>query len=110
VKKFTLKIDHEPNIRFTGELLASAESSDDRAMINSYSGQFGRWKELFLYKTAGGKFVCHQINRTRWENEDDVFTGKVCETSEGVKQFFGHCWLAKALYREADIEDVVDVE
>lgn len=110
MKTFILEIDNAPNIRFTGELVASAASSDNQAMGSSYSGQTGRWTELALYKTKGGKFVCHQIGRTRWQGEGDRFSGKVCETLAEVKEFFGHRWLAKELYAEAGIDDIIDVE
>lgn len=110
METFTLEIDNAPNIRFTGEMLASAFSSDNQAMGSSYSGQTGRWTELALYKTKGGKFVCHQVGRTRWQGERDRFSGEVCETPEEVKEFFGHRWLAKELYSEAGIDDTVEVE
>lgn len=110
METFTLNIDNAPNIRFTGELIASAATSDNQAMGSSYSGQTGRWTELALYKTMGGKFVCHQVGRTRWLGKRDRFSGKVCETLEDVTEFFGHRWLAKKLYDEAGIDDVVEVE
>lgn len=110
METFTLQIDNAPDIRFTGELLASVASTDNQAYTSSYSGQVGRWTELELYKTAGGKFICHQIGRTRWQGERDRFSGKVCETMAEVKEFFGHRWLAKELYAEAKIEDVIDIE
>jgi hypothetical protein len=98
MKTFTLKIDNAPSVRFTGELVASPASSDDRAMGRSYSSQTSRWTELELYKTKGGKFICHQVGRTCWQGERDRFSGKVCETLEDVKEFFGHRWLAQELY------------
>ena len=107
---FTLKIDNAPNVRFTGELVASTTSSDDQAIGSNYSGQKGRWTELALYKTKGGKLICHQVGRTRWQGERDRFSGKVCETLAEVKEFFGHRWLAKELYAKASIDDAVDVE
>ena len=110
METFTLEIDNAPSVRFTGELVASAASSDNQAMGSSYSGETGRWTELALYKTKGGKFVCHQVGRTCWQGERDRFSGKVCETLEEVKEFFGHRWLAKELYAEASIDDAVEVE
>ena len=110
METFTLEIDNAPSVRFTGELVASAASSDNQAMGSSYSGQTGRWTELALYKTKGGKFICHQVGRTRWQGERDRFSGKVCETLAEVKEFFGHRWLAKKLYAEASIDDTVEVE
>jgi hypothetical protein len=105
-----LKIDNAPDVRFTGELVASAADSDNEAMGSSYSGESGRWTEMTLYKTERGKFVCHQIKRTRWFRERTLFSGKVCETPEDVKEFFGHRWLAKELYCDAGISDTLDVE
>ena len=97
---FTLEISNAPNVRFTGELVASTASSDNQAM-GFYSGQPGCWTELALYKTKGGKFVCHQAERTSWQGERDRFSGKVCEALEEVKEFFGQGWLARDLYSEA---------
>lgn len=110
VETFTLEIDNAPSIRFTGELMARAASSDNRARTNRYSGQTGRWTELAIYKTKGGKFVCHQVGRTRWDGERDRFSGKVCQTPEEVTGFFGYRWLAKELYLEAGIDISVQVE
>ena len=110
METFTIEIDNNPNLRFTGELVASVASSDNQAMGSSYSGDTGRWTELALYKTKGAKFVCHQIGRTRWQGERDRFSGKVCETEAEVVEFFGHRWLAKELYEDAGISDAVEVE
>jgi hypothetical protein len=100
METYTLDIDNEPNLRFNGELLASI-ASDNEA---------GRWTELELYRTQAGKFVCHQVGRTQWDGEVDRYTGKVCDTLQEVKDFFGHRWLAKQLYESASIEDVIDVD
>lgn len=110
METLTLEIDNAPSVRFTGELVASAANSDNQSMGSSYSGQTGRWTELALYKTMSGKFICHQIGRTRWQGEQDRFSGKVCESLAEVKEFFGHRWLAKKLYAEAGIDDAVEVE
>jgi hypothetical protein len=107
---FTIEIDNEPSIRFTGELVASASSSDNQAMGSSYSGQTGRWTVLNLYKTQGGKYICQQIGRTRWQGERDRHTGKVCESIAEVVAFFGNRWLAKELYAEAGIDSVIEVD
>ena len=110
METFTLEMDNAPGARFTGELLARAASSDNQAMGSHYSGQTGRWTELALYKTKGGRYVCHQVDRSRWKGERDRFSGKVCDTLEEVKDFFGHLWLAKELYADAGIDDAVQVE
>lgn len=110
METFTLEIDNEPSIRFTGIRLAGASSSDNQAMGSSYSGQTGRWTELALYKTKGGKYVCHQVGFTRWQGERNRYTGKVCETIDAVKEFFGNRWLAKELYDNAGIDSVIEID
>lgn len=105
-----LKIDNAPDVCFTGELVASAADSDNEAMGSSYNGESGRRTKMTLYKTKRGKFVCHQVERTRWIGDRDRFSGKVCETSEDVKEFFGQRWLAKELYFKAGISNTLDVE
>ena len=102
METFTIEVDNEPSIRFTGELLATASSKDNDSV--------GRWTELRLYRTQGGKHICYQVGRTQWEGERDRFDAKVCDSIEEVKEYFGHKWLAKELYADAGIEDVVEVD
>ena len=109
METFTIEIDGEPNIRFTGELVAKACTSNDQAAGIYYSGHPDRWTKLYLYKTKGGKFVCHQIDRTIYHDRGRL-SGKVCETMEEVKEFFGHRWLAKELYDDAGIDDSIELE
>lgn len=110
METFTLLNDNEPNVRFTGELVARTASSCDNAAGSNQSGQTGRWTELLLYKTVGGKYICQQIGHTQWQNERTRYKTEVCDSIEQVIAFFGHRWLAKDLYAEAGIEDVVTVE
>lgn len=96
--------DNDRNIKFNGELLASAGSSWNNAHGSSYSGSVGRRTSLKLYKTSGGKFVCSRIEHTQWQGERNEFYGAVCKTIDEVIDFFGNCWIAKELYEEADID------
>lgn len=107
--KKELKRDNDRNLVFTGELIGSASSSPNNAHSN-YSRETGRWTELNLYKTAGGKFVCHSIGRTQWQGEHDRYSAQVCETESEVVDFFGTGWLAKELYEDAGIDatEVID--
>lgn len=95
-----LDIDNEPSVRFPGEVIAKTASSE----------KTGRWTELFLYKTVGGKFICHQVSRTLWTGEREKFRGKVCSTLDEVREYFGYRWLAKELYDEAKIDYSINVE
>jgi len=110
MKQIIVQRDGESNIKFTGECIANAESSDNNASGSSYSGSTGRWTELYLYKTAKGKFVCSSIGRTRWQGEHDRYSAAVCTTTDEVIEFFGHGWLAKELYSEAKIDSNTEIE
>jgi len=98
-----IQIDNEPNIRFEGELIAEVQSDD------SYIDR-GRWKVFKLWRTPSGKFVCQTILRSSWGGESDGFCGKVCLNDASVIDFFGHSALAKRLYRQANISDVIVVD
>jgi len=110
METFTLQRDNKPDLRFSGERIGSASSTDEQAITSSYSGQTGRWAELELYKTEGGRYVCHMIGRTRWQGERDRHSGRVCDSEAEVGAFFGHRWLAKELYEDAGIDHAVEIE
>lgn len=110
MEQYTVERDGARALKFTGEELASARSHADQAMGSSWSGSVGRWTELTLYKTKGGKYVCEKIERTQWQGERDRYSGATCDSTEEVMEFFGHGWLAKELYYNADIDDAEEVE
>lgn len=110
MEEFTVRRDSDRDIKFKGDKVASAASSANQAMGSSYSGSTGRWKELALYKTAGGKYICEKIERTQWQGERDRFHGAVCETIDQVIEFFGTGWLAKELYYNAGIDSSINVD
>jgi len=97
------------NPQRTAEVIAEASSSPNNA-FREYSGTAGRWSELRLYRTRGGKYICEQIGRTQWQGEHDRHSGAVCETEVEVQEFFGHGWLAKELYDDAGIAAVEIIE
>lgn len=103
MKEHTIIRDNAPDLIFTGEVIASASSSPETAR-SDYSGSTGRWTELCLYRTKGGKYVCETIGRTQWQGEHDRHSAAVCETPEAVCEFFGSSWLAKELYASTDID------
>lgn len=99
--KITVKNDNAPDLRFTGELMATASSR---------SNDTTRWTELELYKTQTGKFVCSEIGYTQWQGERDHYKAKACNSVEEVTQFFGHGWLAKRLYERANLDTAIDLD
>lgn len=108
-RQITVKRDNAPSLKFVGRRIASVESSAE-SRSEDYSGSTGRWDELRLYKTARGKFVCQHVERTQWQNQQDHYLAVACDTPAEVIEFFGHGWLAKALYHRANIEDVITID
>lgn len=103
MEQFIIRSDNEPDLRFTGEVVAHASSY-------SSTNSKGRWTDLCLYKTKGGKYVCESIGRTQWQGEKVKFKAYVAQNFEEIKEFFGQGWLAKELYDDAQIENVIDIE
>ena len=110
LSSFKLRVDNQPNLRFTGECIAKAESSEEKSSGSSYSGSIGRSTDLALYKTKGGQFVCHCIEHTRWEGERTSYSLRVCTTEEEVFDFFGFGWLAQELYDKAGLDQSIEIE
>lgn len=109
MEQITLDNDNAPNVGFEGELIAEASSSSNNAS-GYYSGSPGRWTELKLYRTKGGKLVCQTVGHTQHSGEQTRYKVGVCETEADVIEFFGHGWLAKELYSRAGITDIQEVE
>lgn len=103
METYIVERDNDRSIRFTGERIASTTSRYNQ-------NTNGRWTELALYRTKGGKLICEQIGVTQWQGERDRFSGAICDNNEEVIAFFGNGWLAKELYAEADIDTAIDIE
>jgi hypothetical protein len=103
MERYTLENDNAPNVRFTGEILATASS---RRVTNDG----GRWTNLKLFKTKGGKYVCFTEGVTCWQGENNRYQTEVCETLDAVVDHFGHGRLAKEIYEEAEIDAAVDID
>ena len=97
------------DIKFIGECIAAASSSDERAHP-SYSGSVGRSTALKLFVTQGGKYICQRIERTRWQGERNRYEGAVCNSHEEVIVFFGDGWLAKEIYDDAEIDSAMMID
>ena len=109
MEPFNLEVDNKPSLKFKGVLIAEVESSNNNAMFN-YSGETGRSTDLDLYKTQAGKFICHKTGYSQWQGEHTRYSAKVCDTEAEVMGWFGHGWLAKELYSEANIDDSVTID
>ncbi len=109
-EEITVESDDSNDLRFYGELIAKSYTNDNTASGYRYSGEAGRWKEFYLYKTVGGKYICHRIDKTVWDGERDVNQAIVCESADEVIKFFGYSHTAKELYFDAGIDYYINVE
>ena len=108
--------DGEPDLKFKGRLLASAAPEFDNQ---------GRWHELRVFQTQGGKFVLLKVGRSILAGERDTFKARVHDPDspgvlahpmpevkyrEAVTQFFGFTDLAKQLYTKLHLgtEEIID--
>lgn len=66
---------------FEGEELGRWETSPNNASPR-YSGAPGRWTELYLYRTAKGRYVVHLVRHTAWDGEEDTAEVVVFDTPE----------------------------
>jgi len=107
--------DGKADLAFTGSLLASAAPA---------SAPNGKWQELRIYETAGGKYVFSRVSRSIYADDDDAHEAEIFEPSptsmpsqllrsardfarsepltwtDAAANFFGYEPLAKALYRK----------
>ncbi|MGD8873843.1 MAG: hypothetical protein PVH38_01740 [Gammaproteobacteria bacterium] len=92
-----LKFDGARDFYISGELIATANN-----IYNSQSP--GRWKQLELYLTPRGHYVCLEIWRTTLDGEHDQFWLVTCNNLKSAQEFFGNNWLACELFYDASLE------
>lgn len=109
VAEYIIPRDYDRSISFTGTELASVKSQPDQGVSN-YSGSTGRWIELTLYRTTGGKYICERVGRTQWQGEHNRHEAIVCDTHDEIVKFLGLGWLSKQLYDAANINYVESVD
>lgn len=102
-KERIIKRDNAPDLKFKGVLIASNSS-------RTYTNDHGRWFEIALYKTVGGKFVCQRKEYTQWQGENNRYFASVCDSVDCVKNFFGQGRYSKKLYKEAGIDNIEIVD
>lgn len=103
VNEYIVERDNDVDLKFKGQVLAYATSKDN------YNDK-GRWIDLTLYQTIGGKYICQKEEITRWQGERDRNRVVVCDTIDDVKGFFGNGWLSKELYASAGIENTETID
>lgn len=98
-KTYMLEVDNKPNIRFEGSLVCAVSNKNSQSQQRVH---------LYLYKTAGGRYICYKRSFSQWESEVVLSTGAICKTFDDVIKYFGHDALALSLYEKANIVDVVE--
>jgi len=109
MERITLERDNARDVTFVGELIAEAASSPDRAS-HDYSGAVGRWTELRMFRTKGGKFVCQRTSYTQWQGETDQHEVHIVSEKDAAVFFFGTDRIAKQLYDAAGIDAAEQIE
>lgn len=104
----TLKRTNDRALTFSGNLLASAQSSFNNAS-DRWSGQTGIRHTLNVWKTDGGNWVAQRITESQWEGSKTEYEAAVFGDTEKLSQFFGFGRLAQELYDRANIEVVEKV-
>ncbi len=99
LSQFVISRKDAPDLRFTGTLLTRAAT---RA-VN------GRWAEMHVFKTRGGRFVALKLGRTLWVGESDRVEVQVFDSLPQVGEFLGHSGLAKFVKDELGIREFEDI-
>ena len=86
-----LIFDGARDFSIAGKLIASVNNIYD-------SQSSGRWKELELYQTPKGKYVCLEIWRTTMTGEHDQHWLTTCDDLESVQELLGNSSLASELF------------
>lgn len=129
-EQFTLRNTSGKDVRFTGWLLAEVsnhKSGEDKHGADAWKlAKPQRWKERAVYRSTGGRTICHRLGRSNMIGEVD--RGEVLVVDDGISldtgisepvllppketmeqqiiAFFGHDPLAKHLLGQLGIDDV----
>jgi len=95
--------DNERNYKFIGVQIAKACSRDP------YNDK-GRWTNIEVYKTVGGKYIVCVIGVTCWQGEKDRHQATVCDNFEEIKDLLGDGWLAEEIYEKLGIDNALYVD
>ncbi len=68
MNQYSIARDGQRNLTFKGEELA---------FVTSRTNNGGRWTELTLYRTVGGKLILAEIGVTQWQDEHNHSTADV---------------------------------
>ena len=92
-----VELDKGNKVRFNGVLLAKVSSYNLTLLFNT-------WTELRLYRTVSGNYVCQRVYCAYFGFGAERYSGKVCESMQEVKAYFGDGRLANKLYDSIDTD------
>lgn len=101
MEEYTLDSDNNPDVVFTGELMAST---------NSKTTDSTRWMELKVYLTEGGTYIVQRTGITLWDSESDIHQVTICRSEESLRAELGYTDLAKEIYAQMDIDATVRID
>lgn len=78
-KEYTLTRDDDKDLKFSGKVLIAWRTP----------AVSGRFREIRVFETRGGKYVAQLLGNSVWPTEVSKSSVKVCSTKEEVLEFFG---------------------
>lgn len=112
MQTYVVKRTGQAPLRFRGEVVATAESSPDRAHPY-YSGSPGRWESVTIYRTAKGRYIAAIKYGTLWQGEVDTYDAAVFGTLAKAVEWLQYKlssrvfdWLIQELPQEEIAEEV----
>lgn len=109
IRTFSLKRTAQAPLQFSGEYLAYAETSVDRAHPD-YSGRPGGSEAIELYRRDDNKLIVLVHEITLWDGADDVWTVTVCDTADEVRMVLSgiRVRIIDELIEESELENIDD--
>ena len=98
VRTIHFSVTDGPDYKFRGTCLAEVRENN----------KIGRWRELALYRTVRGAYVCFRASLTQWESEKDRYEAATVHTKDEVIEWFGQDDLAHSLYDSAGLDNSFD--
>lgn len=103
-----LRNDGTRDVRFKGVQLGKAFTSPDHAKPD-FSGDFGRWHRVELYRTDSGGYIVQRIHFTQWGNENNAYEVVMLDDEQAVIDWMLDEPLGREVLRAAGIEWVETV-
>lgn len=109
MEKVRLARSGQRALEFVGELLAEFATSPNQASPR-WSGAVGRWEEVRVYQTQGGKYVVWVADYTQWQGERDHYEAHIFDSLEEVMEYLEEeePWAAEPIAEELELSEVLE--